>query len=617
MIRAKGHTRIHPAAPYGSNDRKARLEDNMMNRAGRQVRTSESHPIQVDWLPRAVADRVGLTFAPGKKCASRDGSSWDRDLSVDLDLLAHKHKATTLVCLMETPELTSNGIPDLIVEAKRRGITTIHFPIRDVDAPSSVESVDRLLVSIEERLASDERIVIHCLGGLGRTGTIATCLLVRRGMPLEEAIELVKETRCKDFPQGGRQGPFVAEYEVHIRQLQAQPPATNVAPREPSRRSASVPTSDTVTPWNDLVAAAGALRTAEGGRSQRQVGDLLAEIESQVMAGPAKCFALTADGTATLSVKGRSYHAGRFETPTIGELKTRLRAAPPATRGSIRISILRGSEPQSDIGTLQACAPPGTLFQAASQFNCLEAPGPHIVAVRQYLTDPTQGPRASVSAFPGTFLRHYFAGRQDGVRFVQSDRDCINLLADAIEPGSATVKSGYLTTETITDSGALANSLEERFELIRVGLHDDVEVVFGNNWGGPVPNAPHQRIAQTFTSTIALGGYSRTSSSPALATVAQQLLRAAYLGTLLGALALGKQNVVLTLIGGGVFGNPHRAIWDAIHWAAAEAEAFANGTLDVLVNARTETIEASDMTRVRERGGFDIELSRATTRTPR
>ena len=86
----------------------------------------------------------------------------------------------------------------------------------------------------------------------------------------------------------------------------------------------------------------------------------------------------------------------------------------------------------------------------------------------------------------------------------------------------------------------------------------------------------------------------------------RQMLRAAYLGTLLAAATLRQGQVVLTLIGGGVFGNPIPLIWDAIRWAVAETEPLLSRDLDVLVNGRNlgaqvlrETILAS----VRERGG--------------
>src|SRR5690606_27949742 len=56
-----------PAAPAGA----VALERPAM-------RTSETHPIAVDWLP--VADvAVGLTFAPGKRARSFGGAPWVRD----------------------------------------------------------------------------------------------------------------------------------------------------------------------------------------------------------------------------------------------------------------------------------------------------------------------------------------------------------------------------------------------------------------------------------------------------------------------------------------------------------------------------------------------------------
>lgn len=143
----------------------------------------------------------------------------------------------------------------------------------------------------------------------------------------------------------------------------------------------------------------------------------------------------------------------------------------------------------------------------------------------------------------------------------------------------------------------METALEEKFGQLRVGVHDDVEVVLGTNWGGAVANAPNQRIAQVFTSTIALGGYSHDDGSHALATVRGQLLRAAYFGTLLAAIALRKHTVVLTLIGGGAFGNPHRSIWDAINWAIAEAEPHVHGVLDVVVNVRSDAVEVVDLAR--------------------
>jgi len=136
----------------------------------------------------------------------------------------------------------------------------------------------------------------------------------------------------------------------------------------------------------------------------------------------------------------------------------------------------------------------------------------------------------------------------------------------------------------VPDPQAFVDCLEARFDAIKVGLHDDVEVVLGCNWSGSVQGRPI--IAQVFTSTVAAGGYGGEKLGPHFEPACWHLLRAAYLGTLLGAVATGKTKVVLTLIGGGVFGNPIAVIWEAIGWAIAQTEPLLSGDLHVFVNGR-------------------------------
>ncbi len=345
-----------------------------------------------------------------------------------------------------------------------------------------------------------------------------------------------------------------------------------------------------------------ALGTGEA--AKEQVDSLLETIEREVGAAPEACFSFES-GTATLTAAGKSYAAGTFTTPTLGELRARLRSRPHG-KGRLTLSALTGSHPLSDIGTLQATAAEGELFQVASQFDCLEAPDACVVPVRDYLHDYTQGPRASVSAFPGTFLRHYQAPADDGSRFVQTDARCLNLLKDVFDDGIARVHCGYLQASEVRDKVAFADALEQRFDLARVGVHDDIEVVFGHDWSGPVVG--HKRIAQVLTSTIAQGGYGRDDGSSELARARRQLLRVAYLGTLLAAADLEKSVVLLTLIGGGVFGNPLSDIWDAIYWAADETEALLGKDLAVVVNSRP-ALAVSDTAKIIARGGAVVDLS--------
>lgn len=58
-----------------------------------------------------------------------------------------------------------------------RDATYTRFPIVDCGAPKSVESVQRLLLRIEELKKMEGYVYVHCWGGVGRTGTIVACYL--------------------------------------------------------------------------------------------------------------------------------------------------------------------------------------------------------------------------------------------------------------------------------------------------------------------------------------------------------------------------------------------------------------------------------------------------------
>ncbi len=315
---------------------------------------------------------------------------------------------------------------------------------------------------------------------------------------------------------------------------------------------------------------------------QRRTGvrSVVREFEEIVANDPAGAFSFDSDGFATLG----SYQAGRFRCRSIGELYGKV---PRRTdNGRLTLWLFEGTGSSTDIGSLQAVAPSGTLFQVASQYNCLEAPRSRLVPVEAYFEDPTQGPRASISAFPGTLLRHYSAPGLNGERFVQLDgRPQINLLHRVTGDSVAQVSNGYLMSKLVKDPKAFAELLSERFEDIEIGHHENVQVVLGANWDGEVSGCPV--ISQVLTSTLAAGLYGKVNfRQKDWLQITQQLQRAAYLGTLLAAVSTGCRYVVLTLIGGGVFGNPAPVIWDSIVWACREVQSRIQNDLTVVVNGR-------------------------------
>jgi atypical dual specificity phosphatase len=68
------------------------------------------------------------------------------------------------------------------------------FSIADFGAPG-IEALKSILSAIDDGLASGHAVYVHCMMGLGRTGTIAACYLVKEGMKAKDAIKKVRELR--------------------------------------------------------------------------------------------------------------------------------------------------------------------------------------------------------------------------------------------------------------------------------------------------------------------------------------------------------------------------------------------------------------------------------------
>jgi len=107
-----------------------------------KVKNSQSHPIRVDFLRSEefpILNRLGMTFAPGKKQTSAATGAWDRDLRTDLDRLLSEFEAGTLISLVEDTELEELKITELGEECERALINLVRFPIREMSVPASID----------------------------------------------------------------------------------------------------------------------------------------------------------------------------------------------------------------------------------------------------------------------------------------------------------------------------------------------------------------------------------------------------------------------------------------------------------------------------------------------
>ena len=67
------------------------------------------------------------------------------------------------------------------------------FTIRDRSVPPS-ETMQAILDEIDSVLSAGRKVYLHCWGGIGRTGTVVGCYLVRHGMTGQTALdEIVRQ----------------------------------------------------------------------------------------------------------------------------------------------------------------------------------------------------------------------------------------------------------------------------------------------------------------------------------------------------------------------------------------------------------------------------------------
>ncbi len=97
---------------------------------------------------------------------------------------------------------------------KKVGMLTEHIPIIGFTAPT-LHQVKQALVMIYFCLDRNMPVAVHCVAGLGRTGTILACYLVRQGISADKAITTIREWRPGSI-EVPEQEVVVYEYEHFI-----------------------------------------------------------------------------------------------------------------------------------------------------------------------------------------------------------------------------------------------------------------------------------------------------------------------------------------------------------------------------------------------------------------
>lgn len=96
--------------------------------------------------------------------------------------------------------------------AEEAGLKFLSLPILDRQVPSSPSQVAAVLDEIDADLVAGKNAVVHCRQGVGRSGLMAACLLVTRGMDPGSAVAELDRARGTTVPETAEQRSWIDLY---------------------------------------------------------------------------------------------------------------------------------------------------------------------------------------------------------------------------------------------------------------------------------------------------------------------------------------------------------------------------------------------------------------------
>lgn len=118
----------------------------------------------------------------------------------------------TVLSLLTSDEEQSLDLNSEAGAVKARGMDFMSLPIPDRQVPGSETEVAAVLERLNANLSSGRNVVVHCRQGVGRSGLVAACLLVTKGLDPRTAVESVGAARGVAVPETAEQRRWIDHY---------------------------------------------------------------------------------------------------------------------------------------------------------------------------------------------------------------------------------------------------------------------------------------------------------------------------------------------------------------------------------------------------------------------
>lgn len=118
-------------------------------------------------------------------------------------------------CLLTNKEIDLDGLQEVYEDSY--AVDFKSYPIQDYSIPPSMTSFHKVLKDISSDIKRGKNVLIHCHGGVGRTGTVLTGLFILLGKKYQQALNMVRSKRLAvETPEQHR---FLQEYARELGRL--------------------------------------------------------------------------------------------------------------------------------------------------------------------------------------------------------------------------------------------------------------------------------------------------------------------------------------------------------------------------------------------------------------